>query len=105
MSNASSEAVNRRIQDERRAKYRGTASISLKSRSFPESVGSRGDSTNKSVTHLKSIFLEERGCRREDARHHAIVVITQDQLDAALETTTIPRVRIPSRSSFGMSPR
>ena len=80
-------AANRRLEDERRAKYCGTASIRVAALRFPSSRQIGTATKNKNAEALKRIFLEERGCRQEDSRHHAKAIISQRDLDAALEET------------------
>ena len=86
--------VNHRIEEERRMKYRGTASIELTSLCFQDSNESNGNCTQRSADGLKRMFQEEHGCRQEGARHHAIAVISQRHLDAALEAAGLPAARL-----------
>ena len=95
MSSSTFLEVNRRIEEERRAKYRGTASIKLTALRFQASSERwKRNSAKGNVDCLKRMFQEERGCRQEDARHHAIAIISQHHLDAALEAAGIPATRL-----------
>lgn len=76
-------AANHRIDAERRAKYCGTASIRVASLRFRDAAQTTKRS-HQNAESLKRIFLEERGCRREDSRHHAKAVVSQHTLEAAL---------------------
>lgn len=76
-------AVNHRIEAERRAKYCGTASIRVASLRFRDATHVATKSQKNAET-LKRIFLEERGCRREDSRHHAKAIVSKETLEAAL---------------------
>lgn len=82
--------TNRRVENERRAKYCGTASIKVASLHFRDSVRRGTKSQKKNTESLRRIFLEERGCRREDYRHHAIAIVSQGDLERALATTQTP---------------
>ncbi|KID60053.1 hypothetical protein MBR_10470, partial [Metarhizium brunneum ARSEF 3297] len=83
--------VNRRIEEERRAKYCGTASISIASLQYrdPADDGATG-SKNNHVDAIKRMFRQERGCRKEDSRHHVKALIPQQVLEAAVARASIP---------------
>lgn len=81
-------ATSRRIEQERRAKFCGTASIRVSSLNFEDVDGDGGrKSLNVSVEPLKRMFREERGCRQDDSRHHAKAIISRDVLETALSYT------------------
>lgn len=97
--------VNQRIENERRAKFIGTASISFSSLKPPQTA----HPIRRPVTKpLQRLFREEHGCRQEDNRHHAKAIISQGDLEAALvrsgislttlkkDTLPYPRLKIPS---------
>jgi hypothetical protein len=102
-------ATSRRIEQERRAKFCGTASIRVSSLNFDDLDGD-GDrkSLTVSVEPLKRMFREERGCRQDDSRHHAKAIISRDVLATALshtglqsgallsDTLPYPKLEIPS---------
>ena len=75
-------AVNRRFEDERRAKYCGTASLEVEALRFRSSK-TVTLSRSKNTESLKRMFREERGCRREDSRHHAKALISQHTLEVS----------------------
>jgi hypothetical protein len=83
--------VNRRIEVERRTKYCGTASLRITSLQYRDStrngVGSR---TNHHIDAMKRMFRQERGCRKEDSRHHVKALVSQHVLEAALAHASIP---------------
>ncbi|KAK2051942.1 hypothetical protein LY76DRAFT_527608, partial [Colletotrichum caudatum] len=86
--------VNRRLEEERRAKFCGTASISISSLK-PTLRGE--DRIRRSVPEpLKRLYREERGCRREDNRHHAKAIISQHDFDVALLNAGVSATRLQS---------
>ncbi|KAK1656994.1 hypothetical protein BDP55DRAFT_43322 [Colletotrichum godetiae] len=86
--------VNRRLEDERRAKFCGTASISISSlKPTPRTA----DRVRRPVSEpLKRLYREEHGCRQEDHRHHAKATISQFDLEAALTNAGITASRLQS---------
>lgn len=71
--------VSRRLEEERRKQYCGTASLCLTSLQYEE----------KSPQVMKIIFLQERGCRKEDHRHHVRAIISRQDLEAALLSSSV----------------
>ena len=86
--------ANRRLEDERRAKYCGTASIRVSSLQFRDRKRTESASQSKIAESLKRIFREERGCRQEDVRHHAKAIISPQDLEAALAGTDLTAARL-----------
>ena len=86
--------VNRRIEEERRTKYCGTASIRIASLKYrdPAHDGVTGPKNNH-VDAMKRMFRQERGCRKEDSRHHVKALIPQQALEAAVARASIPKLR------------
>ncbi|KJZ70775.1 hypothetical protein HIM_09825 [Hirsutella minnesotensis 3608] len=83
--------VNRRIEDERRAKYCGTASIRVASLQFADPSQKRSlSSQSRQVDALKRVFRKEHGCRQEDSRHHVKAAISRQVLEAAAARASIP---------------
>jgi Protein of unknown function (DUF3723) len=78
-------AQERRQEAERAIKYRGTASIKLDVLHFPCEESREPD--EKNVERLRKLFREEGGCRRLDLRNHIPAVISQPQLEAAIEAS------------------
>ncbi|KID94655.1 hypothetical protein MAJ_09375, partial [Metarhizium majus ARSEF 297] len=83
--------VNRRIEEERRTKYCGTASIRITSLKYrdPAHDWVTGPKNNH-VDAMKRMFRQERGCRKEDSRHHVKALIPQQALEAAVARASIP---------------
>jgi len=75
----------RRQEAERSIKYRGTASIKLDVLHFPCEESREPDKNN--VERLRNLFRGEGGCRRLDLRNHIPAVISQPQLEAAIEAS------------------
>lgn len=78
----------RRIEEERREKYRGTASIKLASLNFQDATR-RSKAHEENAEAIKRIFEEERGCRQEDSRHHAKAIVSRQVLQAALKKSNV----------------
>ncbi|KAM3563318.1 hypothetical protein ARSEF4850_002385 [Beauveria asiatica] len=78
------EAVNQRIEEEKRAKFCGTASLRLSALEYrnPRRDGAGGSTRN--IDAIERMFRQENGCRKEDSRHHAKAVISPQMLEAAL---------------------
>ncbi|KDN68704.1 putative conserved hypothetical protein [Colletotrichum sublineola] len=86
--------VNRRLEEERRAKFCGTASISISSLK-PTLRGN--DRIRRSIPEpLKRLYREEHGCRREDNRHHAKAIISQHDFNVALLNAGVSATRLQS---------
>jgi hypothetical protein len=82
--------VNRQIEEERRTKYCGTASIRIASLRYRDQVNDKVVSPNhRHVDALKRMFKQETGCRQEDSRHHAKALISQHVLEAAVACASI----------------
>ncbi|KAL7940674.1 hypothetical protein V8C42DRAFT_336844 [Trichoderma barbatum] len=73
-------AVNRRLEEERRKQYCGTASLQLASLQYEK---------KPHADTMKKIFRQERGCRKEDNRHHAKALISQQDLQAAMLRSSV----------------
>ena len=71
------------LEREKGIKYRGTARIRLKWLCFQ-----RKGFDVKNVQHLMSCF--QKDCRRLDIRNHIPAVISQEDLDSALQVSDIP---------------
>ncbi|RSL52060.1 hypothetical protein CEP51_015113, partial [Fusarium floridanum] len=87
--------VSYRIDQERRAKFCGTASLRVKALRFsePDSIGGQA-SDRRSVEPLKRMFREEKGYRKEDNRHHAKAIISPDVLAVTLLDAGIQAERL-----------
>ncbi len=83
-------SVNRRIQDERRKKYCGTASLRITSLRYRDSSRAGGNIQKNHVDAIKRMFRQEHGCRKEDSRHHAKALISQQALEEAVKRASIP---------------
>jgi hypothetical protein len=75
-----------KLEEERRAKFRGAARISLDLLQFPKDMSMKLDSKN--VERLKEAYRSE-GCQPEPVRNHILVLIDQSDLDAALAVSGI----------------
>jgi hypothetical protein len=89
--------VNRRIEEERRIKYRGTASLRLTSlryqdQEYKHNVNPKTKKAN--VDKISRMFQQEHGCRKEDKRHHVKALISQQELEAAILRALIPSERL-----------
>ncbi|TAQ83758.1 hypothetical protein B7494_g7918 [Chlorociboria aeruginascens] len=82
----------RRQEAERSIKYRGTASIKLDVLHFPCEKSREPDENN--VEKLRNLFRGEGGCRRLDLRNHIPAVISQPQLEAAIEASRTSAERL-----------
>ncbi|WQF84245.1 hypothetical protein CDEST_09259 [Colletotrichum destructivum] len=92
MVDSSFTQVNRRLEEERRAKFCGTASISISSLKPTLSATNR---VRPPVPEpLKRLYREEHGCRKEDNRHHAKATISQHDFEAALLNAGISASRL-----------
>ncbi|KAK1712146.1 hypothetical protein BDP67DRAFT_405004, partial [Colletotrichum lupini] len=92
MVESSFTTTNRRLEDERRAKFCGTASICISSLKPALRTANR---VRRPVPEpLKSLYREEHGCRQEDHRHHAKAIISQSDLEAALTKAGITASRL-----------
>lgn len=78
-------SVNHRIENERRAKFWGVASVKVACLQFRGSEHA-ASLKSRNAESLKRIFQEERGCRQEDSRHHAKALISQRDLEAVALT-------------------
>ncbi|OBS20599.1 hypothetical protein FPOA_06952 [Fusarium poae] len=85
-------ATSQRIEQERRAKFCGTASVKVASLKFRnlDDDGIR-ESLALNIEPLKRMFREERGCRQDDIKYHAKVTISPQALVAALDHTGLQR--------------
>lgn len=84
--------INQRIEEERRKKYLGTASIDFRCLGQPSILPNPTRKSN--VLALKRIFQEERGCRQEDSRHHAKATISSDVFQQALASANVSMERL-----------
>lgn len=82
--------VNRRLEEERRKKYCGTASLRLTSLQYRECAGPK----SLHVDAMQRVFRQEHGCRKEDNRHHVKALISQQVLEAAVICASIPSERL-----------
>ncbi|EJP60975.1 uncharacterized protein BBA_10074 [Beauveria bassiana ARSEF 2860] len=83
-------ATNRRIEEERRTKYCGTASLRVDSLSFSHQKNLRfGDEAARNTAVLARIFREEDGLRQEDAQNHITAIINPQVLETALASCNI----------------
>lgn len=91
------EAVNRRIEEEKRAKFRGTASVRLSALQYrdPRRDYGVGGSTHH-VDAIERMFRQENGCRKEDNRHHVKALISPQMLEAAITQAGISRETLMS---------
>ncbi|KAM3537313.1 hypothetical protein ARSEF1564_009766 [Beauveria bassiana] len=89
-------AVNQRIEEEKRAKFYGTASLRLSALEYrnPRRDGAGGSTRN--IDAIERIFRQENGCRKEDSRHHAKAVISPQMLEAALRIAGISGEKLMS---------
>ncbi|KAF4339512.1 hypothetical protein FBEOM_6574 [Fusarium beomiforme] len=85
-------ATSQRIEQERRAKFCGTASVKVASLKF-RNLDDNGirESLAPNIEPLKRMFREERGCRQDDIKYHAKVTISPQALVAALDHTGLQR--------------
>ncbi|KAM0742711.1 hypothetical protein ACQRIT_002888 [Beauveria bassiana] len=90
------EAVNQRIEEEKRAKFCGTASLRLSALEYrnPRRDGAGGSTRN--IDAIERMFRQENGCRKEDSRHHAKAVISPQMLEAALRNAGISGEKLMS---------
>ncbi|KAH7119294.1 hypothetical protein EDB81DRAFT_701221 [Dactylonectria macrodidyma] len=86
MPESSFTQVNRRIEEERRAKFCGTASLSI------SSLKPLLRTTNP--VRRPRLYREEHGCRQEDNRHHAKATISQHDFEIALTNAGISASRL-----------
>ncbi|KZL65378.1 hypothetical protein CT0861_10703 [Colletotrichum tofieldiae] len=86
--------VNRRLEEERRAKFCGTASISTSS--LKPTLRTTNHVRRPVSEPLKRLYREEHGCRKEDNRHHAKATISQHDFEAALLNAGISASRLQS---------
>lgn len=87
--------VNRRIEEERRTKYCGTASLRLTSLRYRDPARDGSTCTPSSgVEAIKRIFRQEHGCRKEDIRHHVKALIDPQVLEAAMTRASISVERL-----------
>ncbi|KDN65750.1 putative conserved hypothetical protein [Colletotrichum sublineola] len=86
--------VNRRLEEERRAKFCGTASISISS--LRPTLRATNRVRRPVPEPLKRLYREEHGCRQEDNRHHAKATISQDDFALALANAGISAERLQS---------
>lgn len=89
--------VNRRIEEERRTKYCGTASLRLTSLQYQDQEYKHNVSPKIKKAHVDSItrmFDQEHGCRKEDERHHVKALISQQELEAAVLRASISSERL-----------
>ncbi|KAF4417345.1 hypothetical protein CFRS1_v015900 [Colletotrichum fructicola] len=86
--------VNRRLEEERRAKFCGTASISISS--LKPALRTADRVRRPAPDPLKRLYREEHGCRQEDHSHHAKAIISQSNFDAAILQAEIPVSRLQS---------
>ncbi|KAK2037619.1 hypothetical protein LZ31DRAFT_570677 [Colletotrichum somersetense] len=88
--------ANLRLEEERRAKFCGTASISISLLKPTSRVTNR---IRRPVPEpLKRLYREEHGCRQEDNRHHAKATISQDDFALALSNAGISAERLQSNA-------
>ncbi|PMB67544.1 hypothetical protein BM221_007214 [Beauveria bassiana] len=89
-------AVNQRIEEEKRAKFCGTASLRLSALEYrnPRRDGAGGSTRN--IDAIERMFRQENGCRKEDSRHHAKAVISPQMLEAALRNAGISGEKLMS---------
>lgn len=89
--------VNRRIEEERRTKYYGTASLRLTSlryedQEYKHNVDPKTKKAN--VDNITRMFQQEHSCRKENKRHHVKALIGQQELKAAVLHASIPSERL-----------
>ncbi|KAH7112735.1 hypothetical protein EDB81DRAFT_670705, partial [Dactylonectria macrodidyma] len=87
MAGSSFIEVNQRIEEERRNKFCGTASIKITSLRVPPQA--TNPTKHSDTDSLKRIFKEEHGCRQEDIRHHVKAAISQVDLEKALRNSGV----------------
>ncbi|KAF4432882.1 hypothetical protein CFRS1_v007744 [Colletotrichum fructicola] len=86
--------VNRRLEEERRVKFCGTASISISS--LKPALRTANRVRRPAPEPLKRLYREEHGCRQEDHSHHAKAIISQSDFDAAILQAEISVSRLQS---------
>lgn len=89
--------VNHRIEEERRKKYRGTASLRLASLQYRDQEYKHNVDPKTRKAHVENItrmFHQEHGCRKEDEHHHVKALISQQELEAALLRASISSERL-----------
>ncbi|KAK0761653.1 hypothetical protein N5P37_005635, partial [Trichoderma harzianum] len=74
---------NRRLEEERRKQYCGTASLRLTSLQYQVKPAH--------LDAMTSMFRQEHGCRKEDNRHHVKALISQQDLEAAMVNSAVSR--------------
>ncbi|KAL7784942.1 hypothetical protein V8C37DRAFT_394986 [Trichoderma ceciliae] len=73
--------MNRRLEEERRKQYCGTASLRLTSLQYQEKKAH--------VDAMKALFRQEHGCRKEDSRHHVKALINPQDLEVAMVHSSV----------------
>jgi hypothetical protein len=82
--------VYRRIEKERRTRYRGTVSLRISALQYRDSTHEDvADGKNCHVDALKRMFRQERGCRKEDSCHHVKGLVSQHSLEEAVARAAI----------------
>ena len=79
--------IERRLAEEKRVKYQGSARIRIEDLHFP--LGQSREADDHTVARLRTLFAGENGCRDRDPRNHVVALIEKQYLDLAIADANI----------------